>query len=80
MSELSDALAKPMDPSSKAALVGGAPLATVTVWCLETYLKPRGLVLETPVAVAFGIIGATFFGELWGLFILLTQKLVEKIK
>ena len=69
-----------MDSSSKAALVGGAPLATVTVWFLEVYLKPKGLVLETPVAVAFGIIGATVFGELWEIFTLLSQRLLEKLR
>lgn len=78
--KLTEVLLKPMDPSSKAALVGGAPLATVTVWMLEQYLRPKGLVLETPVAVAFGVIGATFFGELWEFFTLFTRKLLEKIK
>lgn len=81
LSQMNEALAKPLDSSSKAALVGGTPLATITVWYLEeVYCKPRGITMSTPVAVAFGVIGATFFGELWSFFTLLAQKLLERLK
>lgn len=72
---------KPLDQSSKAALLGGTPLATVTVWCLDNFfVKPRGLEMEPSVTVAFGIIGAVFFGEVWLIFTNIAKLLLEKLK
>lgn len=66
MNEPNPTLNKPIDSSTKATVLGGLPLATVTVWWLQNiYLKPRGLTLDVPTATAFGILGAAVFGEVW---------------
>lgn len=71
---------KPLDPSSKASLLGGAPLAAVTVWVIQTYYLPKGYTLEAPIAVGLGAVGATVFGELWQLLLQLINILLEKLR
>lgn len=56
---------RPIERSTTAALVGGAPLAIVTVWVIQTYWLPKGQTLDATTATAFGTVGSIFFGELW---------------
>lgn len=56
---------KPIEHSTTAALAGGAPLAIITVWVIETYWLPPHTHLDATVATAFGTIGAIAFGEVW---------------
>lgn len=67
-----------VDYSSKAAFIGGTPLAVVTVWAIETFYLPPGDHLPATVAVAAGTIGATVFGELWKAFKALLDRWVAQ--
>lgn len=66
---------KPLDDSSKAALLGGAPLAIVSVWLTQNFFLPPDTTLDPTAAVAIGTVGATLFGELWIVF----KRLLDKI-
>lgn len=66
---------KPLDSSSKAAIVGGMPLAVATVWFIQEFVVPAGKVIEPTVAMALGTVGATVFGELWVVF----KRLLDRI-
>ncbi len=53
------------DRTTTASVVGGVPLATLTVWLVQRYgLRPDEM-LDPTVAVALGSLGAAVFGEVW---------------
>lgn len=56
---------RPLDETTKASLIGGSPLAIITVWAIENFALPPGTHLDATVAIAFGTVGTVFFGELW---------------
>lgn len=66
-----------MDYSTKATLLGGTPLAVATVWVVEHIALQPGQHLDSTVAVAFGSIGATVFGELWKVLSALLERWVR---
>ena len=63
------------DASTNAAVLGGVPLATVTVWIVENFMLPKHYKLDTTTAVAIGSVGAAVFGELWVTF----KRLLDRI-
>jgi hypothetical protein len=71
---------QPVESSTKASLLGGAPLATLTVYLWEQfYLVPHHQHFDATTAVAIGTVGAAVFGEAWLIVSRLINRLLQKL-